>query len=148
MKFKINAGAEIEVPSRKEIQEIVDRSNQSAWEQWTTGLVYRSFIAPGFTLNNGVFVPFAGPEPGLTWSVKRISVPIATGVTLELHMNDGNDSTFIDNIVRGANRFGSESLVVKPGNQLGFYIPAGGPVNVTAVNMSFAEIPMDQEYKL
>lgn len=148
MKFKIQAGAEIDVPSRKEIQDIVDRSNQSTWEQYTTGLVYRQYVQAGFTLQNASPQLIGGPEPGLTWSVKRVSLPIPNGTTFELHFNDGNPSTYIGDVVRGPNVFSSDSLIVKPGNQLVLYIPTGGPVAVPAVMVAFAEIPMDQEWKL
>lgn len=148
MKFTIQAGAEVELATPKEVKEIVNRSNQTMWEQYTTGGVYRTYVQPGFTLQNNVPQLLGGPDQGFTWSVKRISLPIPTGSTVELHYNDGAPSTYIDDLVRGAKIYSSNSLIVKPGNQLVMFIAAGGPLNVNAVMLAFEEIPVDQEWKL
>lgn len=148
MKFKVQAGAELEMATPKEVKDIVDRSNQSMWEQYTVGNVFRMYVQPAFTLNNGQAQLLGGPDQGFTWSLKRVSLPIPTGSTVELHFNDGSPSTYIDDLVRGAKLFTSNTVIVKPGNQLAMFIAAGGPLNVTAVSLAFEEIPVDQEWKL
>lgn len=144
MKFKVQAGAELDIPSTDEIKGIVDRSNQTHWEQYTTGLLSRSVSGNPLTIAAGGTAVVAGPDPGWIWEVRRISV---FGAPVDIHFNDSNPSTYIDSCIVGVNTFGSKAVIVKSGSVL-IAVNNGMSTVTVNVNLGISEVPVDQEWKL
>lgn len=147
MKFKITAGAEIDVLTKPELDSVL----RSWGEEFVRGRRYRKLSASGTVTAAGTVSiggedasGAMGPDAGFVWSVKRLIVSgFANGNLLTLWINEASPSTLIESGITGttvdptraqALRWGSNQLVMEAGERLlitGTGLSAGAIITVT-----------------
>lgn len=147
MKFKIAAGAEIDLLTKEEMSDAL--RNWS--EEFLRGRRYRKVNGTGTVTAAGdvsIGGPDTGsemgPDEGMVWSVKRLVISgLADGKHVTLWVNETSASTLVEPGIIGSTadptrtpslRWGSNQLVLQAGERLlvtGSSLAAGGTVTVT-----------------
>jgi hypothetical protein len=162
MKFKLSAGAEVDVLTEHELRKALKdyaqdwmveaRTGPKSVLWWGSGAV----SATGTLSIGGASVdPNAGgrygPDPSMVWSIKRWNVRgLANGDSLSAFINDAAAQRSIIDTVTGYNRFGSDELVIGGADKLlftgtGLMTVAG---TVITVSGSAWELPRTMLYRL
>lgn len=152
MKFKIAAGAEIDLLTKPEL----DAALRSWGEEYIRGRRYRKINAQGTVAADGTVsiggasdpAGMMGPDEGFVWSVKRLIFSgIADGKFLDLWLNEPSASTLVESGITGttldptrtqAVRWGSNQLVLQAGERLlvtGSSLTAGATITVSGQTM-------------
>lgn len=133
MKFKLQAGMDLDILTRQELGEELDRS-AGAWRTELSRNVRFPRISAPAVVAGGVWTvdPVStagklGPRPGFIWSVMRLAVN-GNGITLgtdvwKVFVGEGSPTQFVDSATRGMN-FNAGALVIRDGENL-FFSGAG-----------------------
>lgn len=105
MKFKINAGAEVDVLTRDELKD--ELTAQTA--VLTGGVQYR-YVSVGSSPTPGALLFEFSPENGYVWDVQTISVLKSGPGVLRVSLNEDSPSNFIAHIPDDASN--GNSLIV------------------------------------
>lgn len=152
MKFKIAAGAEIDLLTRGEMSEVL----RNWGEEWIRGRRYRKVNGVG-TVDGagGLSIGGAGdasgelgPDEGFVWSVKRLIISgLSDGDVVTLFANEPSASTLIESGITSttadptrtqALRWGSNQVVLQAGERLlltGASLTSGAVVTVAGQTM-------------
>lgn len=98
-KFKINAGAEIETATKKEVEEVVRAASINWIGEVSRGDRYKRFSTYGTILGNEVQIGInstqkIGPEAGFVWSVLRLAISVEAS-NVDLYINDISTSSLV-----------------------------------------------------
>lgn len=127
-KFKINAGAEIDVLTEKELSSALDKMSSSWMAEVTKGFKYRRFLGVATIAAASVSITegqdnILGPGAGLMWAVNSLVVGgLAVADSVDVLINDSDPvATFTraagtGNYVRQS--FGQTDLVLNPNDYL------------------------------
>lgn len=124
MKFKVNAGVDIEVATPREVRDIVDSVRTSWTAEVAKGDRFVRFSAYGDVAAAGVVIGGSGepigPQPGFVWSVRRIALTNYSPTTddLALYHGDVSDSAVVIPHLESDEFFPEASLVLYPGDSL------------------------------
>jgi hypothetical protein len=127
MRFKVQAGAEIDIPSAQEIRAEFDGAMTSWAAEIGRGDKYRRFstvgIVSGGLLNIGQHTDQrVGPEAGFVWAVKRLALsnynPDTEGNALDLYVSSPNSSALVMPDMDNYNSFDANQLVLYGGETL------------------------------
>jgi hypothetical protein len=142
MKFKLTAGADVDILTRQELGEELDRS-AGAWRtELSRNVKFPRFSAQAIVAG-GVWsidpsqtsVGKLGPRPGFLWSIMRLAVTgggIVVGTDVwRVFLNEASSSQFVDSSLRGM-RFDAGALVLRDGDNLFINgVGTGGATDVT-----------------
>jgi hypothetical protein len=160
MKFKLSAGGEIDILTRRELSETL-REVARDWQVeasrgprpirwWGMGTV----DSAGALSMGGEGADMAtsgrwGPDPGFVWAVKRWNLRnIEDGKTISAWINDNNDSRSIRDGLTGYNDFGSDELVLLSADRLLFTGSGMTAGRVITVAGGAWELPATMMYRL
>lgn len=99
MKFKINAGVDIETATPGEVAGMLDSSQQSWFAEMARGLKHFEFVLTGTVTAGAVVIGDldAGPRQGFVWAVRRLSVDqLGDGDSLSIYRAPASPSRFVD----------------------------------------------------
>lgn len=160
-KFKVKAGAELEVVTPKELADQIE-TLRAAWvADVTIGARWTRFSAQGRVTAAGAFEiggpsrpdDGLGPAPGFVWDIRRVHVyGMAETDVAELYVNDANPSTIVgstDDVVGCMFTF-DRQLVLYPGDALlvaGSDLTADEGTYITISGMA-QELPVALAWKL
>lgn len=109
MKFKIQAGAEIDAATPGEVDGIVSGSQKAYFAEMARGIKQIRFFGTGVVdAAKNVTVPGVGgeplgPNPGFSWAVQRVAVwGLTAGQTVEIHRNSIDGTQFIGTLSTAA----------------------------------------------
>lgn len=99
MKFKVNAGVDIETTTPGEMAGMLDSSQQSWFAEMARGLKHFEFVLTGEVVAGAVTVvdSSAGPRPGFVWMIRRLSVDqLGAGDVLRIYRAPASPLRFVD----------------------------------------------------
>jgi hypothetical protein len=154
MKFKINAGAQIETATPGEIGGMLDSQQQSWFAEMARGEKHFRYGISG-DVTGGALALFdisQGPHQGFVWSFRRLSVgQLADADTVTISRAPASANTFINTLTgsRPAYHPGKGGLILHGGESLMF--TAAG-LTTTATNLTitgeFVEVPEFMLWKI
>lgn len=158
MKFKINAGAEIDVITKGEMDDALKNFGTSWVQELARGDRYRDIRGAGTITATAVSIGGdrddvnLGPSQGYVWSVKRLAVIASTVddvAKLTLFKNDNAPSSTVKPILLTYNTFDANELVLYPGDKLLVESSAalGGSGNIT-ITGQVRELPVALAWRL
>lgn len=123
MKFKINAGVDIETTTPAEVAGMLDSSQQSWFAEMARGLKHFEFVLTGAVVGGVVDMADldAGPRQGFVWAVRRLSVDrLNTADVLSVYRAPAAPSRFVDVLTasRPSIKPASTGLVLHGGQSL------------------------------
>jgi len=137
-KFKIQAGAELDLLTPKELKDELAAAMKSWRAEMARGGVFKQLQLSGTTTAGGELLmggdlveQGAGPGPGFMWSVRRLNVVgMADGDTVTLYINDANPRSAVRSFTAAAPYYGfhPNELVLKSSDRL---VVAGSSLPVT-----------------
>lgn len=161
MKFKLQAGADLELLTKEEVRDVVHGVMQDWVQQAMIGPKMVEVYAQGTVTSAGALTIGGesadltagnlGPQNGMLWSVKWTNVYGLQGAdTLAMYKGPAVPSRLVRTDVAGYQRYGSDELVVRGGTNLqfagtGLATPAGTVVVITG---HVWELPQTMMYKL
>lgn len=164
MKFKIQAGAELDLLTKGEMSEALETFRQAWVTEIARGDRYRRFSgqaaisAGSFTIggpDGGPDRADFGPRDGYVWSVKRLAVALGDGTPLDptmenlaIYINEVSPANLVHPVFVDYQPFGSDELVLYPGDEL---VIAGSSLSSTGyltVTGQAREIPMQLAWRL
>lgn len=158
MKFKIQAGAEVETATPHEIGKMLDGNQQSWFAEMARGVKFFRFTITG-TVASGALVlddnQRPGPEQGFIWAVQRFAcdgfTADDTGI-INLYRDPATSNQFLGQLTAGAPMYhpGQLGVIVKGGEFLtatGATLEAtdGTPIIITGEAL---EVPEFMAWKL
>jgi hypothetical protein len=154
VKFKIQAGGEIDVATRSEVREEIEAVKTSWFAEVAKGDRFVRFagaadIVAG-TIDFGEYsYEYIGPREGFVWSVKRIAVTVYDPATDDLALYGGSpsSSTVIIPHMDTLNLFPGNELVLYPGEHLYVGGMVTGPGRVWITGQA-REIPLSLAWRL
>lgn len=124
-KFKIQAGAEIDTCTKKEMEDAIAAASTNWIGEVARGDRFRRFSAYGDVLTNTITIGESpdsriGPDPGFVWAVRRIALSVvpAAGDNIKLYHDSDNDSALICTDITNYLGFDQGELVLYPGDTL------------------------------
>lgn len=99
MKFKINAGVDIETATPGEVAGMLDSQQQSWFAEMARGLKHFEFMLTGSVTDGDVDMADldVGPRPGFVWAVRRLSVDqLGTDDVLSVYRQPAGPTRFVD----------------------------------------------------
>jgi hypothetical protein len=155
VKFKIAAGAEIDLLTQGELKDTL-RGMMTSWvAEVSMGDRYRRFSAYGDIADSALSIGGTpeqeiGPDEGFVWSVKRLAVtnydPDAEA--LGLYINGTDSSGVVEPILSRYNPYDANQLILYPGERLwiaGSSLTSSGRVWVTG---QARELPISLLWRL
>lgn len=156
-KFKLSAGAEMDVITKKEMAEVMDTMTRTWMAEVTRGIKHRRFQARASITGGAVTIGSSvdndlGPANGLYWAVKAVSV---TGLAVNDEVQISVNSDPVCSLVRSTGGglvtragFGENELILGPSDTL---VASGTGLTATGQVALFgrcAEVPRNLLYKL
>lgn len=161
MKFKIQAGGEIDLLTDKELQKSLDNHVKQFNQLLSEGVEYNklsvavgSGTIPSQGTGGGVYAggiyELGGPEPGFIWSVKNISYIGLNAVNpthLFLNGYSNGDLIYTGLVDKGTAIIGSNGFIVKGGSKI---LAAAVAVLTAAatINIAYQQVPIKDIGKL
>lgn len=149
MKFKLQAGAELDLLTRDEM-----RAELQAWlDEIKRGVRFVQRTYKG-TVNAGAVLiddPDAGPAGSFCWAVTRVSVAgLTMAETVNVYLNDVAPSNFVCSIgaTPGRELFGSTGLLLNPLNRVIFAQASGLAGTEILVGVQSVELPVQLAWQL
>jgi hypothetical protein len=154
MKFKIQAGAEVDIISEPEMRRI--------FADWMVeigrGVKFRKAggqvqLSAGTWRVDSTTKIEAGPQPGFLWSVTRVAVLGGGYVpgtdSFSIFNGDPSNLTAVSSAVSRSLGFGIGEMVIQPGDVVGM-TGVGTGVNGTDINVTLlvAEVPIQLAWQL
>jgi hypothetical protein len=131
VKFKVNAGVDIETTAPEEMRGMLDGSQQSWFKEMARGVKHFEFVLSG-AVSGGVFDAVdleAGPRAGFVWSVRRLSVgQLGTGDVLSVYRNPAGPTRYVGALT-------ATSTTYKPGSG-GLILHGGQSLEVTGTGLT------------
>jgi hypothetical protein len=123
VKFKINAGVDIETATPGEVAGMLDSSQQSWFAEMARGLKHFEFALTGDVTGGVVDMADlgAGPRQGFVWAVRRLSVDqLGVADVLSIYRAPASASRFVDVLTasRPSVKPASTGLVLHGGQSL------------------------------
>lgn len=156
MKFKIQAGGEIDLITKDEMSDLLDQHTLDFDRMLSEGLKYGKLSSGLFSAINSESTPLytggvyqlGGPEPGYIWSIKNISYSNlgATGCDLLLNGNNPSDLVVQGLVNSGTQYPGSNGVMVHGGQNL--MVGAKNALVGAAIVLYYLEVPMRDIGKL
>lgn len=156
-KFKITAGAEVDLITKKEMEEAL-RSLASWMVEASIGARYTRIHATGLIAGGAMDFGSEGsagqilaPPPGFIWDVRRLRITgIAAADVANIYMGDANPSSLIatSGDIAGDCFLWSEQVILYPGDSLrivGSGLSATGTVTASGL---VRELPMSLAWRL
>lgn len=154
-KFKIQAGAEVDVLSKEELGSTLDEKIRNYNAMLSSGIRY-SKVAAGPLSSSGLlqtstaapngYTSLGGPEPGFVWEIKTLIVPnvVASPPNIALYKNDATYYNALSAPVSATTlfqEFDPGSVILMGGSALvvGFSVAAANGVYVV---VSYKEVPI------
>lgn len=154
MKIKLQAGAELDLLTKDELDTSLKSMGANWWSEIGRGDRYRRILLTGLVTGAGAITiggpstPEAGPPPGFVWSVRRLNQS-AAGKTLALFLNDDAPGSAVGTFPTTQYwSFNPAELVLYPGDQLlatGTGHTAGATVTLTG---QVRELPLPLAWRL
>lgn len=157
-KFKIAAGAEIDMLTNSELRKTLSDTMASWMAEVTTGARYARFSAAGLIAGAALQIGGAeraddnlGPAPGFVWDVRRLRISgLADADVASVYVNDANPSSMVASTadVSGGLFLWGEQVVLYPGDSL---LVAGASLTATGyvtVSGQVRELPMALAWRL
>lgn len=158
-KFKISAGAEVDVLTEKELSQALDRLSADWMAEVTRGFKYRRFLGMGTIAAGAVLVDesspdnILGPGPSLIWAVNSLVVSgLAVNDSVDVLINGGDPVASFTRAagsgtyVRAA--FGQTDLVLNSNDTLSLTGAALTAVGQIKLFGRCTELPRTLAYKL
>lgn len=160
MKFKVQAGAELEIPSQREIQDAVSTVMTSWISENMRGGRYRRLTAMGTITGGSLSIGGPdethqlGPASGYVWDVRRLFINgyqlTAPIDVVWVYVNDASSGSVIASTTQsesGLFRFDRQVVLYSGDNLMlaGLSLAAAGPVYVTGTVL---EYPASQAWRL
>jgi hypothetical protein len=139
VKFKINAGVDIETATPAEVAGMLDSSQQSWFAEMARGVKHFRFGFTGAVTTGAVDISSAqqgGPNQGFVWAVQRLSVDsLGTGDTLRVYRAPVQQNTFYGLLTATSPEihFGSKGMILHGGEELEI---TGTGLTTTATNLT------------
>lgn len=160
-KFKIAAGAEIDVMSKDEAEHVIQKSRASWVAEIAAGVKFRRFSASSYVRQDASLTiggpedPFndLGPADGFVWDVRRLRITgHAPADTIGVYVGDMSASQLIATTkdVIGSLFTFDKQAILQPGEQLvigGQALTTGGGTYVT-VSGQVRELPVSLAWRL
>lgn len=156
MKFKLQAGAEFDMLTPKEMREGLESFARDWMVEAAKGPRSIRFSSNGTVDaagdlliggDSGVEVGRVGPDQNMLWSVKRISfVGLADGETVSICI--GGLSHVVNPTAGVYSKFGSDELVLLPGDKLAIIGTSLTAAERVLMYGSAFEMPVQQMYRL
>lgn len=161
-KFKLQAGAEIDVITAKEMKAALTEARRSWMQEMATGVTFPRIMASGTIAGaacdfgaDGPASDALMPAPGFLWDVRRLRInglaANETGV-ISIYLNDASPSSLIcstADLAAGVRLFTfAEQLIVSPGEALrvvGTSLTSTGTVTLTG---QVRELPITLGWRL
>lgn len=154
MKFKINAGVDLETTTPGEMKGMLDGSQQAWFQEMAKGVKSFRFAISG-TVTDGTFTitsGLSGPNQGTIWAVQRFSVDqLATGDVIRLYRSPASENTFLGQLTVDAPMYhpGQGGIIIKGGEMLDV---TGDSLTTTAGSLTITgeawELPEFMVWKL
>jgi hypothetical protein len=158
MKQKFNAGADLDLLTKGEVEELLKASQTSWFNEVAKGDRYRRFGVQS-TVIADTTVTFGddphnqvGPNDGFIWAVKRLNIiggEIDPGTNdTFIYLNSASPSNMVRQLVANYTAFGNNELVMYPGDQL--IVTSTGLTDGTIVTLTGAvrELPLPMGWRL
>jgi hypothetical protein len=156
MKFKIQAGAELDLLTKDELSDLLDNHTSDFDRMLSRGLKYGKFsstlsenINSGASgiYTTGVF-EIVGPEQGFVWSVKNITFSNlgATGCDLLINGSNPGDVIHTGLVNSGTVYPGQNGLIIPSGQNL--MLGAKNALVNPAITLYYLEVPIRDIGKL
>jgi len=123
VKFKINAGVDIETATPGEVAGMLDSQQQSWFAEMARGLKHFEFVLTGAVTAGAVDMvdTQSGPRPGFVWAVRRLAVDqLGTGDTLRVYRAPAGPTRYVGALTdtRTDYRPGAAGLLLHGGQSL------------------------------
>lgn len=158
MKFKIQAGGEIDILSKDELKDALDKNTREFNALLSEGVEYSRLSAiinqipsqgtPG--IYAGGIYELGGPEPGFIWSVKNISFMGLNSVNPSHLFLDGYSNgnlVYAGLVDKGTQIVGSNGFIVKGGQKVILAATATLTISATVV-LAYQQVPIKDIGKL